>query len=97
MYDSWNNNQKIVEIWRKFIIFPEILKAQKRQTKIWKSQGRGYFEIINSRILLLKKVYEKMPQIFSKALDDLQIRPAIVMFRWTPCIYIERANLRVSI
>ena len=53
------NKTKIVQIWRKFNLSPEILKAQKRQTTIWKCQDKGYFVIISSRIFLLKKSLRK--------------------------------------
>ena len=48
------NKIKIVEIGTKFFISPVMLRAQKRQTTIWKYQGYGYLATINSRTLLLK-------------------------------------------
>ena len=53
-------NTKIVEIWTKFFICRELLKAQKTdQTTFWKCQDYGYFEIFNYKILLLNLDYFK--------------------------------------
>ena len=43
------NKAKIVEIWTKIFISRVILKAERKRTTV-----RGYFVIINSKILLLK-------------------------------------------
>ena len=67
------------------------MKAQKRQTTFWKCLDQGCFVITISKILLLKLGCQPNAANFIKNERRLVRLLATVMFRGTPCIFVNNS------